>query len=85
MFPNPFNPTATIRFDVPEGSKDVTIAIYGVTGKRIRTLVADNTPGFRSVKWSGESEAGEQVASGVYFVSMRSGSFHQSRKLVLLK
>lgn len=85
-FPNPFNPTVTIRFDVPGGTKDVTIAIYDVTGRRIRTLMSgDNTPGFRSVKWFGENEAGEQVASGVYFVSMRSGSFHQSRKLVLLK
>ncbi len=84
--PNPFNPVTTIRFDVPAGASRVTIAVFDVTGRRVRTLF-DRVPsaGQRSVTWDGRDDRGQSVASGVYFYRMSAGVFAQTRKMVLLK
>jgi len=84
--PNPFNPTTTIRYDVARPGGHVGIRVYNVQGKVVRTLYDGNRPpGFYSVSWNGETDRGTQAASGVYFVQMKSASFVQTKKLVLLK
>jgi len=84
--PNPFNPSTTIRYDVPRNGERVSIAVFDVAGRRIRTLVDDVQPaGTRSTSWDGRDERGQQVASGVYFYRMIAGQFVQTRKMVLLK
>jgi hypothetical protein len=84
--PNPFNPSTTIRYDVPSGGARVSIAVFDVTGRRVVSLVDGTRPaGVQSVTWDGRDEHGQAVASGVYFYRMASGNFTQTRKMVLLK
>ncbi len=84
--PNPFNPNTTIRYDVPSNGARVAITIFDVAGRRVRALVDGARPaGQQRVSWDGRDDAGRTVASGVYFYRMSSGSFTQTRKMVLLK
>lgn len=84
--PNPFNPMTTIRYDVPAGGARVSIVIYDVVGRRVRTLLdAGESAGQHSVQWNGRDQRGRQVASGVYLYRMVAGAFVQTRKMVLLK
>jgi hypothetical protein len=83
--PNPFNPVTSIRFDVPRESA-VTIRIYDVAGRLVRTLVDGMiNPGRHSEAWDGRDDHGEDVGSGVYFCTMEAPEFHGSRKMLLLK
>jgi hypothetical protein len=84
--PNPFNPVTTIRYDIPAGGAHVSLAIFDVTGRRVRTLVDSSLPAGRlSVTWDGRDDRGQGLASGVYFYRMLAGSFVETRKTVLLK
>jgi hypothetical protein len=79
--PNPFNPTVTVRYDVPAPGGPVRIGVYDVAGRRVATLVDGERPaGRHAVTWSGHS-----VASGVYFVKMTAVDFGETRKITLLK
>lgn len=78
--PNPFNPVTTLRFAVPEQSR-VTIRLYNVTGREVRTIVnEDLDPGYhtRTLSCTG-------LPSGVYFCRMEAGRFSETIKLMLLK
>jgi DNA-binding beta-propeller fold protein YncE len=83
--PNPFNPITTIRFSVASDSH-VQLAIYDVAGRRIRTLIDGNRRAdmYKEV-WDGTNDAGQQVATGVYFYRLTAGKFVQTRKMLLLK
>jgi hypothetical protein len=84
--PNPFNPATTIDYDVPAGGADVTIAVFDVSGRLVRTLVDDRRGAGRySVRWNGDDDHGASVATGVYFCRMNAGSFAHTMKMVLLK
>jgi hypothetical protein len=85
-FPNPFNPATVISYDVPSGGGQVSIRIYDVGGRLIRTLVDGNeTAGRKSVAWHGLDNRGNSVATGVYFYQMKAPGFEKTRKMVLLK
>jgi hypothetical protein len=85
-FPNPFNPTTVISYDVPAGGGRVSIRIYDVGGRLIRTLVdATETAGRKSVAWHGLDDRGSGVATGVYFYQMKATGFEKTHKMVLLK
>lgn len=86
-YPNPFNPTTTIRYGLREPT-DVTIQVFNTAGQLVRTLVDEfQTPGEDgfAVQWDGHNDRGDEVASGVYFYRMNAGRFVESRKVVLLK
>ena len=84
--PNPFNPTTSIRFDVPEGGADVTLRVYDAGGRLVRTLLDERrAAGTHSATWDGRNGMGAPVASGVYFYRLTSGSFTGSKRMVLLK
>jgi hypothetical protein len=84
--PNPFNPATTIRYDVPPPGGLVTIRIYDVAGRLVRTLIdARQNPGEKQVKWYGLNDRGMRVASGVYFCRMTAAGFEQTRKMVLIQ
>jgi hypothetical protein len=84
-YPNPFNPTTQIRYDLPE-DKLVTITIYDVTGRMIKSLVNMNqTAGYRSVRWDATNDHGEPVSAGMYIYMIQSGEFRQTKKMVFLK
>jgi len=83
--PNPFNPTTTIAYDLPSAAY-VTLDIFDVKGRRIRTLQAgDQSAGRRAVVWDGRNDTGEPVATGVYFYRLSAGSFTTVRKMVVIK
>jgi hypothetical protein len=83
--PNPFNPITMISYDVPAGGARVSISIYDIAGRRVRTLLDEQRPaGVFSVQWNGEDDRGQRVASGVYFYRMRAGQFVDTKKMVLL-
>jgi len=85
-YPNPFNPVTTFVYQVPPPGGDVELAIYNVAGQRVTSLVREHKPaGVYKVTWNGESERGGAVASGVYFVQMRAGSYAETRKIMFLK
>ncbi|MFH1069711.1 MAG: FlgD immunoglobulin-like domain containing protein, partial [Candidatus Glassbacteria bacterium] len=86
-WPNPFNPSTTISYSVPEGNAEkVTLRVYDLRGKLVKTLVDQvREAGAYSVYWDGTDESGRQTASGVYFYRLSAGSFTQTRKMVLLK
>jgi hypothetical protein len=84
-YPNPFNPTTTLRFDLPEVS-DVTLTIYNMLGQKVRTFNMQSTPaGYHSVKWNATNDYGDPVGAGVYLYQLQTKDFVKTRKMVLLK
>jgi flagellar hook assembly protein FlgD len=83
--PNPFNPSTTIRFTLPEASP-VRLAVYDVTGALVRTL-ADGTyqPGAHSVVWHGLDRSGRACASGVYVYRLIAKQGVVTRRMTLLR
>ena len=84
--PNPFNPSTTIRYDVPAGGGHFTIEIFDVNGRLVRTLLSDEqTEGTKMITWRGDDGAGNDVSSGVYLCRMKAPGFEQTRKMLLLR
>ena len=84
-WPNPFNPTTHIRFDLPR-QVPVHLKIYDILGQQVRTLVNTTLEaGSHQVVWRGVDESGLQVSSGVYFYRLQAGDFSQMRRMLLLR
>ena len=89
-YPNPFNPTTSLTYALKENAA-VHLNIYNTLGQLVRSLVNERqNAGFKTVTWDGRSNAGEQVASGIYIYRLEalpgSGTaFIQSRKMIMLK
>ena len=85
-FPNPFNPTTTIRFSVPSGAPNVRLTIHNVNGRVVKTLVdSPLAAGPHAVTWDGTNGRGRSVASGVYFCRIEAGGDVRRMKMALLK
>ena len=84
--PNPFNPVTSIRYALPKSSQ-VSLTVFNSRGQAIRKLVNRKTQpgGSYSVKWNGKDDAGQQVASGIYFYRLETPDFVKSNRMVLLK
>lgn len=79
-YPNPFNPVANIKYSIPKRDR-TTVKVYDILGREVATLVDENqNPGTHIVQFDGSS-----FASGVYFYTIRSGSFLETKKMILLK
>ena len=85
-YPNPFNPTTTIKFSLPL-QKQISLKIYDMLGKEVATLIDHQIyqKGSHSVKWDGTNNYGNKVASGNYIARLIFGSFSKSIKMTLLK
>jgi hypothetical protein len=84
--PNPFNPVTEIAFDVPDGGSNVSLRIFDVSGRLVRTLVDGFEPsGTGTLRWDGRDDAGHLVASGTYIYQLSAPEFSESRKMLLLK
>jgi len=84
--PNPFNPVTEVAFTVPSGAGRVTLTIYDVGGRVVRTLVDGELPaGPAKVVWDGTGDSGQSLASGVYFAKLATGEQSAYRKMTLLK
>ena len=79
-FPNPFNPSTTIRFSIPTAD-DVSVKVFDMLGQEIESLADGHfTPGIYSVRWNTQG-----LSSGVYFCRLRSSRGTESRKMLLTK
>ena len=79
-FPNPFNPTTNIRYNIIKASK-VTLKIYDILGREVKTLVnTEQAAGQYTVKFDAQN-----LSSGVYFYRISAGDFNATKKLMFLK
>ncbi len=89
-YPNPFNPETWIPYQLSDPA-EVTVSIYALDGKLVRTLELGQMPAgvyqirSRAAYWDGRNAQGEPVASGVYFYTLRAGDFSATRKMVIRK
>jgi len=84
-YPNPFNPSTTISFSIPNAGR-VDLAIFNLKGQRVKTLVkGELNQGQHSVVWNGQDESGRPVASGVYLYKLHGASEVMTRKMMLMK
>jgi hypothetical protein len=84
-YPNPFNPTTTIKYYLPKDNF-VNLSIYNVKGQKIKKLVNEiKLKGNNSVVWNGKDEKGNFVSSGVYFYKIKTDNVSTTQKILLLK
>ena len=84
-YPNPFNPSTTLRFDLPE-LRDVNVIIYNMLGQKVKTFNMENiSAGHHSIKWNATNDYGDPVGAGVYLYQLQAKDFVKTRKMVLLK
>ncbi len=84
-FPNPFNPTTTIRYNMPTPGM-VTLKVFDINGRLVNTLVNGQNPeGLHRITWDGTDVNGNQVSTGIYFYQIDTPHQHQTQKMVLIK
>ena len=84
-FPNPFNPTTTLRYDLPEDGM-VNVTIYDMMGRIVNHLVnGHQSAGYKTTEWNGTNSMGEPVSAGMYLYQINAGQFQQTKKMILLK
>jgi hypothetical protein len=84
-YPNPFNPGTSIDFSLPIATR-VTVDVYNVVGERVTTLIDRFLPAGRySVNWDGTNADGKPTSSGMYFYSLKTGEFTDTKKMMLVK
>lgn len=83
--PNPFNPSTSIRYQVP-GAAHVKISVYNTLGMLVATLVDQSqAAGYYKVVWNGKDLTGNIVATGIYLYRMDAGSYSSVRKMMFIK
>jgi len=84
-FPNPFNPTTKIYFQLPEREL-VSLKVYNLLGQEVITLIDNQKEaGYHTAIWNGMDKNANPVTSGIYYYRIVAGSFIQSKKMVLIK
>ena len=84
-YPNPFNPTTTIKYDLPENC-EVNLVIYDILGHQVIELVNEYQPaGHKLVQWNGNNKYGQVVSNGMYFYALQAGSHASIKKMIFLK
>ncbi|MDR3626277.1 MAG: T9SS type A sorting domain-containing protein, partial [Ignavibacteriaceae bacterium] len=84
-YPNPFNPTTTIKFGIAK-NENVKLVVFNLLGQKVKTLMnGDMKAGSYSATWNGKDEFGNSVASGIYFYRLESQSFNSTKKMILMK
>ena len=84
-YPNPFNPSTTISFILPE-SGHASLTVYNLAGQKVRTLTDEPVAaGNHTVVWDGRDDSGNAVAAGVYVTRLTTGDAMVTGKMVLVK
>ncbi|MBL7148613.1 MAG: T9SS type A sorting domain-containing protein [Candidatus Cloacimonetes bacterium] len=84
-YPNPFNPTTTISFNLAAES-NVSIAVYNVKGQKLKQLMNEQlSVGQHSIEWNGKDSNNKSVLSGIYFYKISAGKSSAMKKMLLLK
>jgi plastocyanin len=89
-YPNPFNPVTTISFEIvsagAEASSDVSLEIYDMRGRRVRTLFEGSLPaGSHGMVWDGRADSGEPAGSGIYLYRLRVDSQTATRRMMIAR
>ncbi len=85
-YPNPFNPSTTISLQVKAIGQPLRLKIYNTRGQLVRTLFDGSAPSLElNLVWDGRDQLGNVVGSGMYLYRMESGSFVETRRMVLIK
>lgn len=84
-YPNPFNPSTTIAFSIPETGR-VRVSIYNIKGQKVKDLLnTELIRGNHRLVWDGRDTNNRNVASGIYFIKLESGGNYSIRKAMLMK
>lgn len=85
-WPNPFNPSTTISFELP-GQEKVSLRVFDLSGCLVRKLIDGEVRGggHHEVTWHGVDDRGGRCGSGTYFYRLEAGAFAETRRMVLLK
>jgi len=84
-YPNPFNPSTTIRYELPNPTRTVLL-VYNLSGQEVIRLVdANMNSGYHLAIWDGRDKTGKPAASGIYFARLIAGGYIKTVKMVLLK
>jgi len=84
-YPNPFNPSTTIKLELAEAGK-IELAIYNIKGQKVKTLMDAYTgKGIFEVNWNGKDEMGKSVSSGQYLIKLKQNGIETTSKIMLLK
>jgi len=84
-YPNPFNPVTTIQYDIPVETH-VNLIVYDILGREVRMLLNQTEqPGYKSIRWNGRNNAGQEISAGMYFYRLETTRFVKVHKMVLLK
>ena len=84
-FPNPFNPSTVIRYVLPIDNF-VYLKVFDLMGREVKTLVKSfQTEGSKSVRWNAVDNQGIPVSAGLYFYTIVSGEFMETKKMILIK
>ncbi len=84
-YPNPFNPSTTIAFSIPETGR-VRVSVYNIKGQKVKDLLnTEMTRGNHRLVWDGRDTNNRNVASGIYFIKLESGGKTSIRKAMLMK
>ena len=84
-YPNPFNPSTTIAFSIPEPGA-VKLTIYNLKGQQVKEILNGDLPkGHHKAIWDGKDSHNRSVSSGIYFIRLESGGKVNTRKAMLMK
>ena len=84
-YPNPFNPTTQIRFDLPEMG-NVTLSIYNMLGQKVKTFNMQSAPaGYHALTWNATNDLGAPISAGVYLYQLQTDGYVKTKKMILLK
>ena len=87
-YPNPFNPSTTISFNVPASAvnQKITLEIFDILGKNIATLYSGNAQaGLNKIQWKGINNAGNLVNSGIYIIRFLTSKTVLTQRILLMK
>ena len=84
-YPNPFNSSVSIVFDLPSSS-EMDLGVYNLAGQKVATLASGyREVGSYTMRWVGRDDDGRELASGVYVYRLLAGDGVETRKLLLLR
>ena len=84
-YPNPFNPTTQIRFDLPTND-NVNLTIYNMLGQKVKVFSINNiSAGYHQITWDATNDIGDPLSAGVYLYQLQTSEFVKTKKMILLK
>ena len=84
-YPNPFNPTTAIEFDLPDDQM-ATLEVFNILGERVTSLIDDNlNAGTYRIIWEGRDDFGREMSSGIYLYRLKAGDTTISKRMIMLK